>query len=393
MRGQVKSFIRQQPVFLGIAAFAAAIFWAVGQSTNIVVALVYSLMLGNMNTLAVVTLRPVLLGRRFPLDWISFLVAQIVLIPFGVFISTLVVFQMVGRPGGQFWPFLANSWKFPSLITLVFGIAYFIYYRAEYRLEMRDREYKQAVETSQAEREMQEQELQRAREIQQSLLPKRIPQIAGFFVAGVWEPARVVGGDYYDVIRLSDDRLAICLADVVGKGVSAALLMANVQATVRAYARVDATPDWVCSRVNEVLCSNIASDKFVTFFYGVLNTESRALEYCNAGHLQPIAVSSNGTSRSLAEGGAVLGVFSAWKYHTASHQFGSGDRLLLFTDGITEATRADGEEFGEERLVLASRAAHLQAPDEFNASLMSEVRTFCGNHLHDDATLLVVSVH
>ena len=392
MRSQLKSLLRQQPVFLGIAAFAVAIFWTVGQPTNIAVSLVYSLMLGNMNTFAVMTLLPMLLARRFPWDWLSFLVAQIVLIPFGVFISTMVVFQMLGRPGGQFWPFLASGWKFPSLITLVFGIFYFVYYRAEFRLETRDREYEHVVRTSQAEREMQEQELQRAREIQQSLLPKQIPQIAGFAVSGVWEPARVVGGDYYDVIQLSDNRLAICLADVVGKGVSAALLMANVQATVRAYARVDVSPDWVCTRVNEVLCSNIASDKFVTFFYGVLNTESRTLEYCNAGHLPPIAIAANGSPRTLTEGGAVLGVFSAWKYQTATHQFGSGDRLLLFTDGITEAMRADGEEFGEERLVCATRAANSHPPEELNARLMSEVKTFCDDHLHDDATLVVVSV-
>jgi sigma-B regulation protein RsbU (phosphoserine phosphatase) len=122
------------------------------------------------------------------------------------------------------------------------------------------------VERGSAQLEMQEQELQRAREIQQSLLPKEIPQLPGFQVAGAWLPARTVGGDYYDVMRLGENKIGVCIADVVGKGVSAALLMANVQATVRAFARESESPAWVCDRVNKVLCGNIADGKFVTFF-------------------------------------------------------------------------------------------------------------------------------
>ncbi len=128
-----------------------------------------------------------------------------------------------------------------------------------------------------AERELQEEELNRAREIQQALLPKEIPQIEGFEVARTWEPARIVGGDYFDVIRLGQRKLGICIADVVGKSVPAALLMANVQATVRAFASESASPSWLCSRVNSVLCANIASEKFVTLFYGVLDTERNTL--------------------------------------------------------------------------------------------------------------------
>ena len=107
-------------------------------------------------------------------------------------------------------------------------------------------------------------------------MPKELPQLTEFEVAGAWEPAQVVGGDYYDVIRLGKDKLAICIADVVGKGVSAALLMANVQASVRAFAAETASPAYVCSRINSVLCANIAAGKFVTLFYGV-----RAAEFCN----------------------------------------------------------------------------------------------------------------
>ena len=108
-----------------------------------------------------------------------------------------------------------------------------------------------------AKRATEETELQRAREIQQQLLPKEIPQIAGFEIAGAWEPARIVGGDYFDVIKLSESTLAVCIADVVGKSVSAALLMANVQATVRAFASKSATPSWLCSR--SIPCSTVIS--------------------------------------------------------------------------------------------------------------------------------------
>ena len=138
---------------------------------------------------------------------------------------------------------------------------------------------KHAVELEIAERELHGQELQQAREIQQSLLPKGIPQVSGFEIEGAWEPASVVGGDYYDVIKLSETKLGICIADVVGKSVSAALLMANVQASVRAFATDSTAPSALCSRVNSVLCANIATGKFVTLFYAVLDAASGNLHY------------------------------------------------------------------------------------------------------------------
>ncbi len=161
--------------------------------------------------------------------------------------------------------------------------------------------------------EKQEQELQRAREIQQSLLPKKIPQLAGFEVAGAWRPARTVSGDYYDVFKLDDHKLGVCIADVVGKGVSAALLMANVQAAVRAFAGSAESPAQLCAKVNSLLCENLATGKFVTFLYGVLDSETRTLEYCNAGHVYPILISA-GATRTLDRGGAALGVFPKWEY-------------------------------------------------------------------------------
>jgi sigma-B regulation protein RsbU (phosphoserine phosphatase) len=119
-----------------------------------------------------------------------------------------------------------------------------------------------------------------------------IPQLPGFEVASAWQPARAVGGDYFDVLKLSETRLAICIADVSGKGVPAALLMANVQASLRATVRDMDSPARVCSIINGMLCETIAGDKFVTFFCGVVDAEARTFRYCNAGHPYPILVSS-----------------------------------------------------------------------------------------------------
>jgi sigma-B regulation protein RsbU (phosphoserine phosphatase) len=287
---------------------------------------------------------------------------------------------------------LAGSWKFPFVATVIFGIVAQIYYATKNRLESSNRELQQAVDLEIAQRELQAQELERAREIQQALMPKQIPQLPGFDIAGAWEPARVVGGDYFDVIKLSENKLGICIADVVGKSVSAALLMANVQATVRAFASEAASPAWLCSRVNSVLCNNIATGKFVTLFYGVLDAERHLLKYTNAGHLRPILVKGERPAEPLDNGGALLGVFPEWKYEDSVAQLAPGDRLLLFTDGITEAAKPDGEEFGEQRLVDAATRVAQGSADELKDQLLTEVRGFGDSQLQDDATLIVVGV-
>jgi sigma-B regulation protein RsbU (phosphoserine phosphatase) len=279
----------------------------------------------------------------------------------------------------------------PLLMTFVFGVAYNFYRQASERLERRNRELEHAVKREVAGRELQEQDLERAREIQQALLPKEIAQVPGFEVVAAWEPARLVGGDYYDVIRLSDTKLGICIADVVGKGVSAALLMANVQATVRAYASEQAAPPWLCRRVNQILCSNLADDKFVTLFYGILDAEARTLRYTTAGHLPPLLVRRDGSHEALREGGAVLGVFPDWSFQEGLMQLGPGDLVVLFTDGITEAMRADGEEFGEARVLRVAADGDGCSPVEVKERLLAAVNQFCNSQLQDDATLLLIA--
>jgi sigma-B regulation protein RsbU (phosphoserine phosphatase) len=194
------------------------------------------------------------------------------------------------------------------------------------------------------------------------------------------------------VLRFSNHRLGICIADVAGKGVSAALLMANVQAAVRAFANDSESPAQVCTKVNRLLHENVATGKYVTFLYGILDAESRTFQYCNAGHLYPILISGGGAT-TLAEGGAVLGVFPEWAYDNSTVALRAGDRLLLFTDGITEASDADGNEFEEKTIEAFARSNAGLSANEMNNRLLAKVTEHCAAQFQDDATLLVIAAN
>lgn len=383
-------FFRRQILYIGLSAALVAIFWAIGESVAFAPVVVYTLCTGNLLSVAMERLGFLFAGKPFPYNWVIFLVVLMVLSVPVYLISTAVVWLIV-RPLALTLPYLLETqWRFPLVATFVFGGASFMHQSTKDRLERRNRELQQSLETGAQQLELQAQEMQRAREIQQSLLPKEIPQLAGFEVSAAWRPAREVSGDYYDVFKLDEHRLGVCIADVVGKGVAAALLMANVQAAVRAYAASAENAAQLCAKVNRLLCENLATGKFVTFLYGVLDNETRTFDYCNAGNVYPILV-SQGTVRSMEAGGSVLGVFPEWKYENATIALKPGDRLLLVTDGITEAYGPDEQEFGEEKLALAALAASKRTAAEMSRLLLEEVSKFCGSHFHDDATLLVIA--
>jgi sigma-B regulation protein RsbU (phosphoserine phosphatase) len=151
------------------------------------------------------------------------------------------------------------------------------------------------------------------------------------------------------------------------------------------------SPARVCSIMNSMLCESIAANKFVTFFCGVLDANTRTFRYCNAGHSYPILVSA-GVAHTLDQGSAVLGVFPSWDYQDFSVDLKSGDRLLLFTDGITEAEDAQGEEFGVERLAAFAKAHADSSAAALNEHLLALVSDFCGAQFQDDATLVVLAV-
>lgn len=381
-------FLRQQQLYLAIAAAVYLVFWAIGQESNIPAVLIYSIILGNTCTVVAEQVMRHYADSGRARQWMIFVPLLLGVTAVAVIVSTAAVY-LVTKTEFSFPRYLATSWKFPALVTLIVGIVLFLYRSTKERLEKDNLELQRSIDVEAAQRELQEQELQRALEIQRSLLPKTIPQVAGFEIEGAWEPSRVVGGDYYDVIKLGETKLGICIADVAGKSISAALLMANVQATVRAFATETVSPAQLCTRVNSVLCNNIAAGKFVTMFYGVLDGISGVFEYANAGHLYPIVVNQAGNTRRLNDGGALLGILPEWKYENGSVRLNAGDRVLLFTDGITEA-EWNGQEFGEDRVaVSASRMAENSAAEMKNA-LIEQVKSYCNSQLQDDATLVII---
>jgi sigma-B regulation protein RsbU (phosphoserine phosphatase) len=235
-------------------------------------------------------------------------------------------------------------------------------------------------------------EVDEARRIQRQLLPTTLPQVDGCEIATQWVPASGVGGDCYDVIPFGRGRVGLCIADVVGKGIPAALLMSNLQASVRAFATDAMPPAELCQLVNRILCGRIAEGRFISFFYCAIDTADGTLTFSNAGHYLPIVVHADGTVSRLAEGGPVLGVFDDAFYEGGRISIASGDRIVFFTDGVTEARNAHDEEFGEDRLIAAAVADRACSAPALQARLADQLAAFAGDTLHDDATLIVVAV-
>jgi sigma-B regulation protein RsbU (phosphoserine phosphatase) len=236
-----------------------------------------------------------------------------------------------------------------------------------------------------------EEELREAREIQDSLLPKQLPEIAGYEIAAVTRPLRFVGGDYYSVMRINDQQTALCIADVAGKGMPAALLMSSLQAALQPLISQNLPPAELCHRLNRILCDLTPVGKFISFFYGVLDSSANRLTYCNAGHNPPLLLRADGTSMELQAEGAVLGQFPNWLYWQSELQMSSGDRMLLFTDGLVEACNEDEEAFGEDNLIRITREHSKSSADELLRLLIHAASQHCGEQFQDDASLIVLA--
>jgi sigma-B regulation protein RsbU (phosphoserine phosphatase) len=289
----------------------------------------------------------------------------------------------------QFWA----RGRLGVIVVLIVGCVIHLYNDTRTKLERRNRELQRTVEDGRTHSEEQQQELGKAREIQEGLLPKRIPQVRGLEIAGAWQPARTVGGDFYDVVKFSERKVGVCIGDVVGKGVSAALLMANLQAAFRAFTSEAISPGTLLVKLNEVLCNNIAADKFVTFCYCTIDVAERRLTYAGAGHMPPILFRKSGEPIALREGGSPLGIFPDRPYDDTSVELESGDQIVFYTDGLTEATNSEGQEFGERGAIeLGSRIVRLSA-DEVLGAFVKEVTRFCAGNFQDDLTMVVVSVN
>ena len=251
----------------------------------------------------------------------------------------------------------------------------------------------QQVSQARAQRQKQrlhEEELSEAREIQHSLLPKTLPEVAGYEIAAINQPLRFVGGDYYNIVKMDDRHTAVCIADVAGKGLPAALLMSTLQAALQPLIAQKLPPRELCQRLNRILCDVMPLGKFISFFYGVLDNSENRLTYCNAGHNPPLLVRADGVSSELRAEGAVLGQFPQWQYRQSQLQLGSGDRMLLFTDGLVEACSANDDAFGEENVICVARENRHSSAGDLMGLLMRAASEHCGGHFQDDASLIVL---
>jgi sigma-B regulation protein RsbU (phosphoserine phosphatase) len=247
--------------------------------------------------------------------------------------------------------------------------------------------FKEAIEKQKL-----EDELLIAKEIQRGLLPSVLPKISGVDYAAINLSSKQVGGDYYDVIPLTSRRCVIAIGDVSGKGPPAALLMANLQATIRALSPLGLSLAELTTRVNKLICDSTSSSRFITFFWGIFDCETRTLRYVNAGHNPPYLFRKNGTVERLTQGGMILGVLkNDFPYLEGEVRFESGDVLVLFTDGVTEAMDENDREFGEERLEKLVLTSKYQSADVILSSIVNEVQKHSQRVLQsDDITLLVL---
>lgn len=236
-----------------------------------------------------------------------------------------------------------------------------------------------------------EKELAIARDIQRSFLPATAPRIPGFDLAGTSISHDQVGGDYYDFIAVSETRLGLAIADVSGKGIPAALLMAGFRMSLLAEIRNEFAIRAVMRKVNKLLYESTERGRFVTAFYGVLDWRNGVLIFSNAGHNPPLLLRADGTTEELSEGGVALGVLEDTTYEERPLAVGYGDVVVLYTDGVSEAENESGDQFGPERIESIVRAHPEHGARELTQDIVAAVLDWAGERgLGDDLTLLVM---
>jgi len=230
-----------------------------------------------------------------------------------------------------------------------------------------------------------------ARHIQVTFLPDNDPVHEGYDISGVNIPSGEVGGDYYDFIRIVDNQIGISIADVSGKGIPAALIMASFRASLIAEIRNNYAIRTICKKVNALLYESLERENYVTAFYGVLDSKNDIFTFANCGHNQPILLHKDDSVDLLQEGGVALGVIPEADYEERPISLISGDVLLLYTDGVTEADNSDGKQFGTERLVEVMKECRNGTAREIYQTIYDKVKEFASaDHVFDDLTMVVV---
>jgi phosphoserine phosphatase RsbU/P len=388
-------FWRFQLLLLAMGIAVIGVYWLILGPPNslqrVFEPLVFPLTAGNFLALSLNVTSPIYSRKTFPKDLLLYIAILIPISVAGGLLASVAEKLMFEWRADSLFRFDWSSVRMSTFISVVTGIPIYVARKGRVELERRNVELESQITRGRIELEAQEAEIKAAHDIQAHLLPREIPKVKGFEVACAWQPAKSVGGDYFDVMALVPGQLAVCLADVSGKGISAALLMANLQATVRAFAPGIAGPGALCRKINEVLCGSIAPGKFVTFFYATIDAETLTLRFENAGHSQPIVLRGESTT-TLTEGGTVLGLFPNAQYEERSFALQSADCLLLTTDGVTEAANESDEEFGDERVTASARAARHLGAHGIRTRILEDVTRFCNGNFHDDASLIVVTV-
>jgi serine phosphatase RsbU (regulator of sigma subunit) len=226
--------------------------------------------------------------------------------------------------------------------------------------------------------------------VQARLFPQTLPSISTLEYAGMCIQARQVGGDYYDFLDLGRERLGLVIGDIAGKGIAAALLMANLQANLRSQCAIALDqPQHFLRSVNQLFFENTADSAYATLFFAEYDDKAGRLRYANCGHLCALLLRSDNTLERLDSTATVLGLFKDWDCSIGERRLFPGDTLALYTDGITEAFNQAEEDFGEHRLIAALRR-HRELPSQsLLASIVDEVRQFSPHEQHDDITLIV----
>lgn len=268
------------------------------------------------------------------------------------------------------------------------GNSFFLVGRDDFVREI-EAERRAAAEKLEAERRL-AQELEIAKRVQARLFPQTLPQLKTLEYAGVCIQAREVGGDYYDFLNLGKKRLGLVIGDTSGKGIGAALLMANLQANLRSQSAIALEqPRRFLQSVNHLFCENTTDSAYATLFFAEYNDQTRNLRYANCGHYAPMLLRSDQTLERLDSTATVLGLFKEWDCSTKECQLSPGDILALYTDGVTESFNAKGEEFGEQRLIDALRRHRELAPEALLAAVVHELQRFSPDEQHDDITFIV----
>lgn len=233
-------------------------------------------------------------------------------------------------------------------------------------------------------------ELEIATQVQARLFPQRLPAMRSLEYAGACVQTRRVGGDYYDFLDLGQQRLGLVIGDIAGKGMPAALLMANLQANLRSQCAIAVEePERLLQSVNRLFCENTADNAYATFFYSEFDDRTGRLRYANCGHLPGLLLRQSGEVERLAAMAPVLGLFMEWECRTAERRLSPGDLLAIYTDGITEAFNDREEEFGEGRLIEALHTHGHLSPSDLVAAILDDVRRFSPQEHLDDITLIV----